>query len=695
MIRRYKIPLQTRGYAETVRIPQYDTGYLIVFDVTDLPEGTETLDDYTAVVEGVRSDGLKYSFECAISGTTVSFEIDTTCTGFAGRGEARIRFLYASSGEEYASKKFLMDIEKSSVPDGAVDAEVSAAQEAADVVTGIINNARSDLQQTVDAELSSVRNSLSDIDGRVSAMRTATSEDVGKALLVKRIVNGEVIEWEFGEAGGESVAPEVIEEIVEDWLDAHPEATTTVPDNSLVIDKMVIGTLGYVTPEMFGAVGDGSTDDTSAFSQACNSGKPVVLTQGKTYKIDTVTVTSPLIIIGNFATVSTTASSSVKSTFIIRANAISATISDVNFTTTLGIDTTGAHGEAITNRSMRTCIASYGIEKLSVVNCNIENFDNGIIGMTQSTDTEYASVPEHLYVKDTRITNCLMGISRHYKNVVIDGCYIQVDTNAQSGEHCIYLLSDVLSNAYITNTTLITDGSSAGACVNIRPRTGEAGANLVDGVYRIDGCTMIGDGYVHVHGGGKCYVTSCTLKTVNYNTTAKMRQFACPSTDDSVIDVSGCSVNLELQDGLTERVIYRGCDVYTNGAFSTRFALYKAYDCQFDNIGINVAEGAEIVGCMFSSSSGVAGKYYVLVGSTITTSTIIRCVFNTGVNVTSIAYNSTGKCLLVAVISSLPNGNNITGLTFYHKVDPTQSDSGGTDTGMSIVNGQLCVTYAE
>lgn len=157
MIRRYKIPLQTRGYAETVRIPQYDTGYLIVFDVTDLPEGTETLDDYTAVVEGVRSDGLKYSFDCVISGTTVSFEIDTTCTGFAGRGEARIRFLYASSGEEYASKKFLMDIEKSSVPDGAVDAEVSAAQEAAAVVTGIINSARSDLQQTVDTELSSVK----------------------------------------------------------------------------------------------------------------------------------------------------------------------------------------------------------------------------------------------------------------------------------------------------------------------------------------------------------------------------------------------------------------------------------------------------------------------------------------------------------------------------------------------------------
>lgn len=441
----------------------------------------------------------------------------------------------------------------------------------------------------------------------------------------------------------------------------------------------------YATPEDYGAVGDGSTDDTNALSQAFNSGIPVVLTQGKTYKIDTVTVTSPLIIIGNFATISTTSSDSVKSTIIIRENAKTVVIGDVNFTTTLGIDTTGAHGEAISNRSLRTCIASYGVEKLSVINCNFDNFDNGIIGITQSTDTEYASVPEYLYVKDTNITNCLMGISRHYKNVVIDGCSIRVDTNAQSGEHCIYLLSDVLSNAYITNTTLITDGSSAGACVNIRPRTGEAGANLVDGVYRIDGCTMIGDGYVHVHGGGKCYVTSCTLKTINYNTTAKMRQFACPSSDDSIIDVTGCSVNLELQDGITERIVYRGCDIYSNGTFSTRFAIFKAYDCQFDNIGINVAEGAEIVGCVFSSTSGVAGKYYVLVGSTITASTIIGCTFKTGTDVNMIAYNSSGVCLLVAVISSLPNGNNNTGLTFYHKIDPTQSESGSGTDGFSPI----------
>ena len=70
------------------------------------------------------------------------------------------------------------------------------------------------------------------------------------------------------------------------WLDKHPEATTTVQDHSLTINKMVVGTLGYVTPEMFGAKGDGVTDDTKAFTlcaQAANDNYPVLMTRGKTY----------------------------------------------------------------------------------------------------------------------------------------------------------------------------------------------------------------------------------------------------------------------------------------------------------------------------------------------------------------------------------------------------------------------------
>lgn len=63
---------------------------------------------------------------------------------------------------------------------------------------------------------------------------------------------------------------------VSDWLDDHPEATTTVQDESLTYKKFVTGTLGYVTPEMFGAKADDSSfDNATAFTNAINSGYPV------------------------------------------------------------------------------------------------------------------------------------------------------------------------------------------------------------------------------------------------------------------------------------------------------------------------------------------------------------------------------------------------------------------------------------
>lgn len=61
-------------------------------------------------------------------------------------------------------------------------------------------------------------------------------------------------------------------EHVNDWLDAHPEATTTVQPGSLGLGHFQHDTLlhienSYITPVMCGAVGDGVTDDSAAFER--------------------------------------------------------------------------------------------------------------------------------------------------------------------------------------------------------------------------------------------------------------------------------------------------------------------------------------------------------------------------------------------------------------------------------------------
>lgn len=71
----------------------------------------------------------------------------------------------------------------------------------------------------------------------------------------------------------EKLFTDPIQESVNTWLDEHPEATTTVQDKSITEKKIDDTFLKYIkndyaTPEMFGAVGDGVTDDTDAFKQA-------------------------------------------------------------------------------------------------------------------------------------------------------------------------------------------------------------------------------------------------------------------------------------------------------------------------------------------------------------------------------------------------------------------------------------------
>lgn len=95
--------------------------------------------------------------------------------------------------------------------------------------------------------------------------------------------------------------PAVIESAVQDWLDDHPEATTTVTDGSITMAKLAsavaqkvnqvtslsdeIANFPYVNVKSLGAVGDGETDDTTALQSALTQHKKIYIPSG-TYLIN-------------------------------------------------------------------------------------------------------------------------------------------------------------------------------------------------------------------------------------------------------------------------------------------------------------------------------------------------------------------------------------------------------------------------
>lgn len=88
---------------------------------------------------------------------------------------------------------------------------------------------------------------------------------------------------------------EPVDAAVQEWLDDHPEATTTVQDGAITEAKISSSFLheiknNYVTPQMYGAMGDGSTDDTQALQTAFDSGFDVFIPTG-TYKTSGVNIT--------------------------------------------------------------------------------------------------------------------------------------------------------------------------------------------------------------------------------------------------------------------------------------------------------------------------------------------------------------------------------------------------------------------
>lgn len=154
--------------------------------------------------------------------------------------------------------------------------------------TLLVSGAPADAKATGDA--------VSDLNTHIDSETTARqSADTS----LQNNINTERTRAQGEEARIEALFTTPTQEAVDNWLDEHPEATTTVQDSSLTeskfTDELKLKTINdYVTPQMFGAVGNGVADDSEAIiSMFANAnGRKIYFPKG-TYKItQDITITT-------------------------------------------------------------------------------------------------------------------------------------------------------------------------------------------------------------------------------------------------------------------------------------------------------------------------------------------------------------------------------------------------------------------
>ncbi len=164
----------------------------------------------------------------------------------------------------------------------AAASNANTAADAANLQAGRANSAANSATGATAYANGAARDAIDAADAANSAAQSATdtTNEIRNAV-------------ENGDFNGVGIASVTVTRSPDEYGFHYIEITLTdgqkqaIPykDGENVTAEGVTNVLGYAVPEMFGAIGDGTTDDADAFQAAINTGKPVLILPGKKYAL--------------------------------------------------------------------------------------------------------------------------------------------------------------------------------------------------------------------------------------------------------------------------------------------------------------------------------------------------------------------------------------------------------------------------
>lgn len=408
----------------------------------------------------------------------------------------------------------------------------------------------------------------------------------------------------------------------------------------------------WISPDDYGAVGNGITDDSAAFSKAFAVSGNLVLTKGKTYYIETpLTVTTNVHIIGSGATISA-GSALIQSDDVQRLifNNQKTVIEGVNFTS-----------NASTNQ-WSTGVAS-------MVACYCLNISSPTIRIS---GCNFANI----WGYGIRILNAT--------NVTIDGCsftgvgghYMENNDYDMFGDSIWLGNTNANQYASITNCRLVglSSGSTLSRCgITLEYSTSNDRYLTVSSCYIADY-----DRTIHAENIGNCYITVNSSQIVNTNVYA----FAYSIQNLSRITFNDCSIQTTGNDYNGTRgarnfgsMVFNSCTINYAGPFIWSMAANQLPSVKFNNCYIL----AYLRGTAATSPLIDNGEAYVMFESTwyeaitnqlgnfFSSGTQKTVVINSVIAAGAAGWSGSAKNTLYSLYS------DITGINTYQVVSSTNS----------------------
>ena len=249
-----------------VHVNQYDRGYNIDFTVYD-GDTVFSLAGYTAVINIGKPDKNVYAGGTVVlRGNVAPITLEEQMTAMWGPCIAEL--VFTNSNGRRATANFILDVEKSPLEDGAQSESV-------------INY--------IESSLEAAENATEAAEGATQAANAAASAANAAATSAANV------------AANIANMPEILQHLSATLADASGSNKLFCLDQNGNVTAL---SAGYVTPQMYGAKGDGTTDDTAAFEAALASGEKVVVPMA-TYKLTQVLWTDDSVTVNDSGTYNT------------------------------------------------------------------------------------------------------------------------------------------------------------------------------------------------------------------------------------------------------------------------------------------------------------------------------------------------------------------------------------------------------